>query len=82
METTKQIVYGLGGFIIAVFLMMFIPTLMLTPLSILQKRYPGVADYAGFVFIGIFLVLWWVAYIGLLRWRGKRQRKPPPLVGV
>ena len=82
METPKQIVCGLGGFIIALTLMMFLPTLMLTPLSILQKRHPGVEEYVGFGFVGIFLLLWWAAYIGLLRWRDKRDRKPPPQDGV
>jgi len=82
METPKQIIYGLGGFVIALFLWAVIGDLMLTPLAILLKGHPGVEDYGGVFFIGIFLVLWWASYFALLRWLGKRRRQPPPQDGV
>ena len=78
METPNQIIYGLGGFIIALFLSAVLGDLMFTPLSILLKGHPGVEDYVVFVGIGLFLVLWWAAYIALIRWQGKRSRQRSP----
>jgi predicted secreted protein len=70
METPKQIMVGAGAFVIALVLVSLLADILFPILPC----GPHTKDYTGPIGIGFFLVVWWIAYVAIIR-RGRRKRQ-------
>ena len=71
METPKQIMTGAGAFLIALVSVSLLAEFLI---PVLPKG-PQTKDYTGPIGIGVFLVVWWAAYIVMAKHQARKTKK-------